>query len=43
MLGKKGCKLQTDLFGLVSRLFNAQYFLKTDFIGYRIVHNLNYV
>lgn len=43
MLGKQAWKLQTDVDSLVSRLFKARYFPRSDYLGASLGANPSYV
>jgi len=43
MLGKHGWKFQTNLDCLVTKLFKARYFPRTDFLGAKIERNPSFV
>jgi len=43
MLGKQGWKLQTEPDTIVTRIYKAKYFSRTDFLGARLGHNLSYI
>jgi len=43
MLGKQGWKLQTEPDTIVTRIYKAKYFPRTDFLGARLGHNPSYI
>jgi len=43
MLGKQGCKFQTQPKCLVTRLFKARYFPCNDYLEAKIGHNPSFV
>ena len=43
MLGKQGWKLQTEQDTIVTRIYKAKYFPKTDFLGGHLGHNPSFI
>lgn len=43
MLGKQGWKLLTEQDTIVTRIYKARYFPRTDFLGARLGHNPSFI